>query len=93
MASKLKKGGGFWGNVKLAFAFGIGGWLSMLIFIAIGMSLFIGGFVLLNREQKKPKEEQSGLKKGTAFALMGIGALVAGGLGFSTLLGEVLEEL
>jgi hypothetical protein len=94
MPKKLTKGGGaFWDMVVMAFAFGIGSWLASIIFMAIGISLFVGGYVLINREQKKPKEQQSGLKKGVGIALMALGAAVGGGLGFYSLLGEVGEEL
>jgi uncharacterized membrane protein len=88
-----KKGGGFWGDVKMAFAFSIGGWLATIVFLAIGLSLFVGGFVLLNREQKKPEQEQSGFNKGIGFALMGVGVIVGGGVGFGSLLGEIGEEI
>lgn len=90
---RARGGGGFWEVVKLGFGFGLGGLAAAAVFAAIGIALIIGGYVLVNREQKKPKDKQSSAAKITGYVLMGLGVAVAGGLGLSTLLGEVSQEL
>jgi len=82
----------FWSNVKSAFAFAIGGLLASMIFVAIGVGLFLGGYVLRNKEQKKAKDEQDALKVYGGLVLMVVGVVVAGGTGFFSLIGEVSEE-
>lgn len=79
--------------VRTAFAFGIGAFAAQIMFVFVGILFFIGGYVMLNREQKKEKAEQAGWRKAVGFALMGIGVAVAGGIGFWAMLGEVGEEL
>lgn len=78
---------------RMGFGAGIGLFLASIIFVFIGMLFFIPGFIILNKQQKKPKEEQSQGMKIFAFVLMGMGVIIAGGLGFGALLGEVGEEI
>jgi len=78
---------------RTGFGVGLGFMLASIVYIFIGILLFIPGFILLNKEQKKKKEDQRGSIKVIAFILMGLGMIITGGLGFSTLLGEVGDEL
>lgn len=78
---------------RTGFGVGLGLMLASIVFIFIGVMFFIPGFILLNKEQKKKKEEQRTSMKVIAFILMGLGMIIAGGLGFATLLGEIGDEL
>lgn len=80
-------------QVKSAFAFAIGGILASLIFVALGVGLMIAGYVLRNREQEKPKDEQDAWRVYGGLVLMVLGVVLAGGVGFLTLIGEVSEEI
>ena len=83
----------FWENIKTGSAFSIGGLLASLIFVGIGVALLLGGFVLRNKEQKKPKVKQDPWKVYGGLVLMVLGVVVAGGTGFYSLLGEITEEI
>jgi hypothetical protein len=83
----------FWQDFKAAFAFGLGAFLANALLALLGGSLFLGGYVLLNIEQKKEDGEQSAAKKGLGFVLMVLGTSFGAYGGFSALLGEASEEL
>lgn len=90
--ARVAKGPGFWATFRNAFAFGLGAFAASLVFVAAGISLFLGGFVLRNKEQKKPEEEQERWKVNAGLGMMVVGVIIAGGAGLSGLIGEVSEE-
>lgn len=77
--------------IKFGFFTGLGSWLSLMVFICIGLLFFIPGLIVVMKQNNKPKEER---KKGLlilGFILMGLGIIIGMGLGlllFSTLLIE-----
>jgi uncharacterized oligopeptide transporter (OPT) family protein len=77
---------------KPAFGMGLGIFGSLIFYMFIAVVFFVSGFVLLKREQKKPKEQQSDGMKGLAYALMAFGMIFGlgfgGGIFFSELGGE-----
>lgn len=73
-------GSPFFQMIKLGFAVSIGSFLALMIFIAIAAGIFVGGFLLVKREQKKPKEEQNMTLKVVGYLLMGLAMII--GLGF-----------
>lgn len=75
--------------MRLGFGTTLGSIFALLIFMAIGMGLFFGGYVLYKRESKKPATEQSSGKKIGGLVLMGLGCLVALGFGAPILLESV----
>jgi formate hydrogenlyase subunit 3/multisubunit Na+/H+ antiporter MnhD subunit len=79
--------------VSIGFGLTVGSIAATLIFIAIGMLLFIPGFLIVKNEQKKPAGQQSAGLKALGYILMIIGCLVALGLGFGMLLGMLGDEL
>lgn len=71
------------------FALGLGVYAAIIVYMLIAVSFFIGGFVLLKTEQKKPKNNQNTGLIVLAYILMIIGCIV--GLGFGA--GEILSNL
>lgn len=84
--------GSFWQTVKTGFAVGIGAFAASLIFVLVGVALLVGGYALRNKEQAKPEKEQKRWKINLGLGLMFVGAVIAGGAGITSLLGEVSEE-
>ena len=84
---------GFGSLVRIGFGLGLGSIGALVLFTLLGLLFFVPGFIILNREQKKPKEEQSQSMKIFAFVLMGLGVIMGVGLGAGTFLGEIGEEL
>jgi hypothetical protein len=80
--------------IKFGFFTGLGSWLSLMVFIFIGLLFFIPGLIVVMKQNNKPKEER---KKGLlilGFILMGIGMIIGMGMGlflFSSLLMESIE--
>lgn len=79
--------------IKAGFGMTLGSVAVFMICIFLAMCFFIPGFVLLNLEQKRPKEKQRTWMKVVAFILMGIGCIVGLGFGFGPMLGELVSEL
>lgn len=87
------RGSGFMDAFRLAFAFGLGAFAASILFVAVGVALLVGGYVLRNKEQKKPEGEREEWKMTLGLVLMGLGAVVAGGAGLGAFLGEVSETI
>ena len=77
---------------RIGFGSGLGIFASMVLFILVGLALFIPGLILVNREQKKPKDTQNNTMQIVGYVLMGIGAAVGLGVGASTLFSEISSE-
>lgn len=75
--------------VRVGFGVTLGSIAAMLIFLMIGMGLFIGGYVLYKREAKKPKEKQNNGAKIGGIVLMALGCLVGIGFGAPLLLDSI----
>jgi hypothetical protein len=88
-----RSGSRFGANFKTAFAFGLGTFSALIVFAAIAIPLIVGGYIMINREQKKPKEEQSQGALTTGYVLMGVGVVIGGGIGLNSFLGEIGESL
>ena len=92
MATK-RSNGIFGASIReyMRFGFGtmLGSLLALLIFLAIGMGLFFGGYVLYKREAKKPKDEQNNAAKIGGIVLMALGCLVGLGFGAPVLLESI----
>lgn len=77
---------------KPAFGIGLGMLGSFVVYMFIAIIFFVSGFVLLKKEKAKPKEKQSDVMKGVAYALMALGMIFGlgfgGGIFFSELGGE-----
>lgn len=78
--------------VKLGFGVGIGSMLASMIFIFIGMLFFIPGLILLNKERKKPLNEQNDTNKKLAYLLMIIGSIIGFGMGFNFIATNSFED-
>jgi hypothetical protein len=77
---------------KPAFGFSLGMFGGLIFYMFLAVIFFVSGFVLLKREQKKSKEEQSDGMKAAAYVLMAFGMIFGlgfgGGIFFSELGGE-----
>lgn len=76
-------------NVKAGFGLGLGSMLATLLFIGVGMTLFVVGYIMWKRESVKPTDKRKNGVIVTGFILMGFGCLLGMGLGFSILLGAL----
>jgi len=85
------KGGNLKENVSTGFGLGIGIHLSSILFIIVGLCLFVPGFLLWNGEKKKAKDQRDQSKVILAFALMIFGCILALGMGFGFILGQMGE--
>ena len=72
--------------IRTGFGFGIGSLLATMIFVAFGMGLFIGGYIIVKKEQKKPKDERQIPLLVTGYIMMFSGSVIGLGLGFGTAL-------
>lgn len=79
--------------IRTGFGLTVGGLLASMIFIVIAMAFFIPGFILVKKEQKKPKSERNGTTLVVGYVLMGLGMIIGVGFGsgtfFSSLSGDV----
>ena len=87
----VKRGGNMRSNVATGFGLGIGLHLSFIIFLMIGMLLFIPGLILWTREKKKPKNERNQTTIFLAFGLMILGCIIGMGLGGGFLFSQLGE--
>lgn len=94
-----KRQGAFEGSsmgsfVRAGFGLGIGSILAMMLFMIVAVALFIPGFIMVKREQRKKKDgkEQNKTNLVVGYVLMGLGMIVGLGFGagifFSMLGGE-----
>lgn len=70
--------------VKTGFGISVGVFLAQMIFVFIGVLLFIPGFILF-KKGSSDKENGSGSQI-TGIVLMGLGVVIMGGMGFGLLL-------
>ena len=63
-------------------SFGIFG--AQILFLLIGLAFFIPGYLMFQENKKSGNKDQS--KQIGAIILIGLGVVIMGGLGFSTLL-------
>ena len=68
--------------IKTGFGLGIGLSLANIIFILIGMAFFLPGYLMF----KKATDKKDSGTRAAAMALMVIGVVIMGGLGFGALL-------
>lgn len=83
----------FWSNFKEAFAFGLGYGAARFLMVLFGLAFLVGGYILLNREQKKDKADQKTANRVGAYALMVVGIAIMGGSGMYLLFSEISEDL
>jgi hypothetical protein len=79
--------------IKAGFGLGIGSIIALILFMLVAIGFFIGGFIIVHRELKKPKEQRSTSMLTIGFILMGLGMVVGLGFGapmFFSSLGEAL---
>jgi hypothetical protein len=75
--------------VREGFGVGLGFLASLMVYIFFGMLFFIPGFILYMQEKKKG--EKANTVQIVGVILMGVGVIIMGGVGFSTLVGEVSD--
>ena len=78
--------------VYVGFFAGLGSLAAFMILTVVALVFFVPGFILLKKEQSKPKEEQKQSTKVLAYVLMGIGMIVGVGFGAGTFFGELGGE-
>lgn len=71
----------------LGLGLGFGSILAMIAFMAVGIGLFIGGYIMFMKEKKSEKPVQS--KKIVGVVLMGLGCLIGLGFGAPMLLESI----
>jgi len=67
--------------IKTGFGLGLGVMAAQIVFIIIGAAFFIPGFILFRGQQNKKDKDTT--QQISGIVLMGIGALIMGGIGFS----------
>lgn len=77
---------------RAGFGTGLGFFASFMVYMFIGALFFIPGFILVNREQAKPKEQQNQTMKVIGYILMFIGMIVGLGFGVGTFFSELGGE-
>jgi hypothetical protein len=77
---------------KAGFGITLGGIGAMAIAIILGLALFIPGFVIVNLEQKKPKDKQRLSMKVIGYVMMCLGVALGLGIGAGSLLTELGSE-
>jgi ABC-type Mn2+/Zn2+ transport system permease subunit len=75
--------------VREGFGVGLGFLASLMVYIFFGMLFFIPGFILYVQEKKKGEKSSSLQILGVV--LMAIGVIIMGGVGFSTLVGDISD--
>jgi ABC-type Mn2+/Zn2+ transport system permease subunit len=75
--------------VREGFGVGLGFLASLMVYLFFGMLFFIPGFILYMQEKKKG--EKASTIQIVGVILMALGVIIMGGLGFSTLIGEVSD--
>ena len=73
-----------------SFGVGLGFMASVIVYTFVGMLLFVPGFILLKKEQKK--QNPSDLVKIFAYVLMGMGMIIGLGLGAGVFFSELGGE-
>jgi len=76
--------------IKTGFGLSIGVFLAQMIFVFIGILLFVPGYILYTKSSEKDK---SGSRIG-GVVLMGLGVVIMGGIGFGLFLdsaGDLFE--
>ena len=90
--TRSKKSSSLMNYAKPAFGVSLGLFGGLIFYMFLAVLFFVSGFVLLKREQKKPKEQQSDAMKGVAYVLMAFGMIFGlgfgGGIFFNELGGE-----
>lgn len=79
--------------IRIGFGLGLGSAGVFILLTLVALLFFVPGYILLNREQKKPKEEQNSTNKTIGFVLMGLGVVIGLGFGAGAFLGEIGQEL
>lgn len=77
---------------KEGFAGAAGGLAAVVMYVLLGMLIFVPGMILLKKEKEKPKEKRNTVVVVFAYVLMFLGAALALGLGFGILAENVVGE-
>jgi uncharacterized membrane protein HdeD (DUF308 family) len=93
MAPKRESPGSIRGFMKAGFGLGLGSMMAAVLYIAVGAALFVPGFIIVAKQNKKPKEERSMPLLVTGFVLMGLGMIVGLGFGAGPFFGALAENL
>lgn len=78
--------------MRVGFGLGIGGILAGMIFIFIAMLFFIPGFIIVMKQNNKPKEDRKTSWLVFGFILMAIGMIIGLGFGAGVFFGELGEQ-
>ena len=75
------------GLIKTGFGLSIGLMLGQILFILLGLAFFVPGYMLYIKDKKSPDSTNKIL----SIALMVIGVIIMGGLGFGFLLDNMSD--
>lgn len=89
----MAPGGNIRSFMKAGFGLGLGSMMAAVLFIAVGAALFVPGYIIVAKQNKKPKEERSTGLLVAGFVLMGIGMIVGLGFGAGPFFGALTESL
>lgn len=78
--------------VRPAFGMGLGIYASFILYMLVAVAFFVPGFILVQKENAKKKEEQSAGVKVFGYVLMALGMVIGLGFGASTFFGELAGE-
>ncbi len=77
---------------KLGFGAGLGLLLANVLFLLVGMALFVPGMLMYAKEKKKAQGDKDTTKVVFAFILMGLGCVIGLGLGAGILFDNIASE-
>jgi hypothetical protein len=75
--------------IKTGFGLSVGVFLAQMIFIMIGLALFIPGYMMWNTERKKFVKDTT--RETGAIILMALGVIVMGGAGLGILMNSLSD--
>jgi hypothetical protein len=78
--------------IRPAFGAGLGIFASLILFTITAIIFFVPGFVLVKKENSKPKEKQNFSVKVLGYILMAIGMGIGMGFGAGIFFGELGGE-
>ncbi len=77
---------------KPAFGMGLGVFGSLIFYMFFAVILFVPGFIIVKKENAKPKDKQSDVMKALGYILMGFGMIIGMGFGAGMFFGELGGE-
>lgn len=79
--------------MKAGFGLTLGSFLASIIFMFLAVILFVPGFIMVTKQQKKPKDQRNTTVWITGYVLMGLGMILGLGFGAGAFFGTLGNDL